>query len=651
MSLHIHDIILYSYGGEKRVLSLRPGELNIITGSSKTGKTALIEIIDYCMGSSECNVPEGVIRQAVSWLGLRLQLPEGQAFVARKLPGPGGHASPEVYYSVEKKIDIPEFSELGQTTNPKTLEALLSKHAGIGENLHEPPSGQTRQPLSANIRHALFFTFQQQSEVISNKHLFHKQSEQYIPQAIKDVLPFFLGAVDDQHVGKMAELRRLRQELRGLQRRLAEFEAVRGSGFGRAQTLLSEAQDIGLYRAGKIPDTWEDSVAALREVREKPVQLVEEIAAQGDTYERLQQERALLTEEHQKLKDQLAGARSLVSDRQRYSHEANEHLVRLKSIGLFDSGSPDKPKVCPICQSTIREDQMPAISEIGNSIKEIENQMRMVDERSPKMQQIIRTLQDRAEEVKKRLAENQEALEAVQASNKKLQAIRDRAARRAYIIGRIGLYLDSLPPLQDTSDLKRKVADLNEAIGQLQRELSEETIQERLDSILSILSRDMTEWARSLELEHSKYPLRLDLKRLNVVADTSDGPIPMDRMGSGENWVGYHLVTHLAVHKWFTQKNRPVPRFLFIDQPSQVYFPADKDIEGVIQGVSEEDRQAVARMYRLAFDVVCSLKPALQIIITDHADIAEKWFQDSVVERWRGGVKLVPESWISKSEE
>ena len=36
--------------------------LNIITGRSSTGKSALSDIVEYCMGRSDCNVPEGVRR-------------------------------------------------------------------------------------------------------------------------------------------------------------------------------------------------------------------------------------------------------------------------------------------------------------------------------------------------------------------------------------------------------------------------------------------------------------------------------------------------------------------------------------------------------------------------------------------------------------
>ena len=37
-----------------------------------------------------------------------------------------------------------------------------------------PEPEQTRTPLTATIRHALYFSFQSQNEIISNKHLFHK---------------------------------------------------------------------------------------------------------------------------------------------------------------------------------------------------------------------------------------------------------------------------------------------------------------------------------------------------------------------------------------------------------------------------------------------------------------------------------------------
>jgi Protein of unknown function (DUF3732) len=344
----------------------------------------------------------------------------------------------------------------------------------------------------------------------------------------------------------------------------------------------------------------------------------------------------------------VAAAEALAADHQGFSREGNIHLARLRSVQLFDGDSSNEIRVCPVCQSELSAEAVPAVSEIEQSMQQFEVQVRAVEERSPRMDQVIQTLRERLENTKQQLRQNRAGLEAVQTTNGRLQEMRDHETKRAYVLGRIGLYLESLPHIADTSELRREIDECKTRIALLEDELSDELIQERMESILSILSRDMSALARTLRLEHSESPLRLDLRRLTVVADTDNGPIPMDRMGSGENWVGYHLITHFALHKWFVSKGRPVPRFLFIDQPSQVYFPADKDIDGSIEALANEDREAVVRIYRLALEVIQELRPNFQIIMTDHADINQEWFQSRVIERWRGKSKLVPDAWIQR---
>ncbi len=606
--------------------------------------------MDYCLGSSKCGIPEGIIRQTVEWVGIRLQVIEGQVFIARRLPTNGQASSSDVFYTVGKDVAIPEYSVLTQTTNPITLEGLLTAHAGISHNIHEPPPGQTRNPLTANIRHALFYCFQQQSEVISNRHLFHKQSEEWIPQAIKDTIPYFLGAVDDEHVSLMAKLRGLRYELRGLERKLSEHEAVSGRGISRAQGLLSEAVDIGLRPSGTVSEDWKECVAILNNINSKPLpDEEEEITDEGDEYERLQEERQNLTYDLHRIKEQLQSAQALSSDRQGYSREGDAQLARLRSMRFFDDQEDANHCVCPLCQSQLAENQIPPfISDLRESITELESQMRSVEERSPQMQQVVLALEGRLKEVQCKLRGNREAVEALQASDKRLQALRDRATRRAHVLGRIGLYLESLPYLEDTSELKDEIVKLKEQIAQLEEKLSDEAVQDRIQSFLSNLALDMSKWACELRLEHSDHPLRLDLKRLTVVADGDEGPIPMERMGSGENWVGYHLIAHFALHKWFVGHNRPIPRFLFIDQPSQVYFPEDRNWEQSAEDAPGEDREAVSSMYKLALKLVKKLYPSFQIIITDHANINETWFQECIVERWREGKKLIPEEWAAR---
>jgi len=148
-----------------------------------------------------------------------------------------------------------------------------------------------------------------------------------------------------------------------------------------------------------------------------------------------------------------------------------------------------------------------------------------------------------------------------------------------------------------------------------------------------------------LQLEYGQFPLRLDLPKLTLIADTNRGPVPMQHMGSGQNWLWCHLTVYFALHKWFIEHGRPVPRFLILDQPTQVYYPSDKDSEGSLNVLRDSDRAWVIRLFRWVHDRVAGLKGGLQVIITDHAEVDEAWFTEAIVERWRHGKALVPADW------
>ena len=85
---------------------------------------------------------------------------------------------------------------------------------------------------------------------------------------------------------------------------------------------------------------------------------------------------------------------------------------------------------------------------------------------------------------------------------------------------------------------------------------------------------------------------------------------------------------------------------MLYQNPDLVWFYGDW--EQSAEDVPGEDREAVKRMYQLALKLVEQLTPSFQIIMTDHANINETWFQDSIVGRWRGGRKLVPSEWSKR---
>jgi predicted nucleic acid-binding Zn-ribbon protein len=643
--IQLRAIVIYSHDGRHRVVPLEPGRVNIISGDSRTGKSAILGIIDYFFGASECDVPEGKVRRNVSWFGLCMQTRRGQAFVARQLPLGEGRSNEAVYIRTGDVVDIPAASELRQTTNRDGLRALLASWVGLSEYVHEPPEGQTRAPLVATISHAITYCFQSQNEIAQRRHLFHGSSDRFVALAIRDTLPYFLGAVSDDYLANQQELKRVRTEIRHVERRLAEAAAIRGDGVSRADTLLAEAKASGLTIL-EDNASWQEKVEALRQIQNSPVPTTLIEADQDGEFRRLTALRSALVDEQRALQATLDRAKGFEGSSKGFSAEAREHHARLNAVTVFNDEAPEH--TCPLCLQNLAESaQVPTISDLRTAQDYIAERSGTVDSATPRIESAVQEVETKLAEVRRRLNENRELLTAVKKSSERLQLAADTDARRAMVLGRISLYVENIPDMPDVRDQCVRLEELKAQAVLLDQAVSSDVAQAKLESCLSNVNRYLSNYARQIDLEYSESPLRLDPRALTIVADTTERPVPMPEIGSGENHVGYHIVAHLALHTWFARRDRPVPAFLLLDQLSQAHFSPDAaSREGVTSERFDADRRAVKRLYGLVFDVVESLEGRFQVIITDHPDFSDDTrFQEALRERWRGGRKLVPDDW------
>jgi DNA repair exonuclease SbcCD ATPase subunit len=281
------------------------------------------------------------------------------------------------------------------------------------------------------------------------------------------------------------------------------------------------------------------------------------------------------------------------------------------------------------------------VEAIKTAIIKLDANIESVTREKPKLRKYI----DELEVEQQKLRENEKRLkieiDSIYEQNQDAIALRDLNARRAKIVGRISLWLESVDLNEDTSDKESLIRANEERIAEIDRLLDMDTVEERKNSILSRMSVDMSTWAKELELEYCESPYRLDMGKVTVVIDKIERPVPLQQLGSGSNWVGIHLITYFALHKYFISQNRPVPSFLFVDQPSQVYFPSDLDAQ-------DTDKKEVNNLYDFIFDRARELNNKLQVIVVDHANLSNEEFQGAVIEKWWDGQKLIPESWYSK---
>ena len=225
---------------------------------------------------------------------------------------------------------------------------------------------------------------------------------------------------------------------------------------------------------------------------------------------------------------------------------------------------------------------------------------------------------------------------------------RNNAASR--VVGRISLFLENWIPDEESRRLETEQKRLQLKVAELTRAIGEDDSDQRLATTLNNISTQMTRYLERFQAEFNEFPARLDLAHLTVVIDRPDRQVAMMRTGGGANHLAYHLAALLAIHKFASLRNLPIPRFLLIDQPTQVYFPSPEvynAADGSVQKTeANADLVAVRRLFELLHNFTINEAPGFQIIVTEHANLGEPWFQNALVEPpWTKPPALIPDDW------
>jgi energy-coupling factor transporter ATP-binding protein EcfA2 len=642
--IQLDQLVLFNADGETRTIGLRPGRLNVITGDSGTGKSSLINIIRFLLGSGNPHTPRGPISRSIAWFGLRGHVGDTRFVIARPAPEAGAETNEAMLLiGVDS---IPPFDQLQANTSRVALREYLGGLIGLEDNLNVPGEGRTRLPLSATFVHSLYYCFQGQGEIANPDILFHHQNIEWIPQTIRDTLPFFLGAQGVDDLRRRELLTELRRNLRRAQQRLRAAEAEQDAGLDRAASLLTESVDVGLLAERPTLEELAEAQRMLRQLVDAPPPK-ERPTGFGGEFDRLRRQRVELSDALREIADQLRGLDEFAAVDDAYNGELVEHRARLASIGLITDDASEAP--CPVCGRSIGEHEAPSHSSVERALGRAERRLELAQRDRPRVQAARDVLRTQQADLQRQLRDVDQALDALATQDEIASALREAINLQSYVRGRIAQYLDSI---EDTGDvemesLRSEVTSLEAEVAELTEALDPAALRSRTDSLLRTVSRQMTEWAQELELEHAAEGAQIDLDRLTIVADTPDGPAYMDRgeIGSGMNWVGYHLTAYLALQDFFIRHRRPVPSFLVLDQPSQAFFPQDRVTGGDLEELSDTDRENTRKLYKLMYDVVERLDGKLQIVALDHADFGDEWFASSVEHRWRGGEGLIPRAW------
>lgn len=642
--MKIKSIHVYSNDGRRRDVVFHDG-LNVITGRSSTGKSALSDIIEYCMGRSTFNVPEGVIRDRVTWFAVIYRFDGEEVLVAKPAPSPGAISLSMAMIRRGAVVDPPKYGDLQVNDSDDGVVVLLTQLLGIPENTTDVPIDSSRDSFDANVKHTFYYLFQKQGIVTNKDQLFYRQNEPHQPQHIKDTLPILLNVSGRDKFAIESQLRTAQRELRLNAKLIQQAREAVDNSEERAIGLLSEARAVEIPLGGVSADA--PVVELLRRALDwTPTPVPED---DGGRVSRIENDLIGLRERRREIQRLIEGAEQFAKRSQGFETEAAEQRERLISIKALPFDKATGEWQWPFAQKNLGIDG-PIAKALLEELESLDAELTAVTGERPALAAYLgdqqKALADLSDDIRSKELELASAIAASEIATQ--LGNRNNAASR--VVGRISLFIENLVPPAELNKLLAEERRLRARVDDLEERLGADDSENRLAATLSNIAQHMSGYIRDLGGEFGQYPARLDLHHLTVVIDRPGRPIYMNRTGGGENHLAYHLSALLSLHRFAANYEHPVPGFMLIDQPTQVYFPSEATYAAVGGSIEQTERDADLEAVRRLFETLHRFAtvdvPGFQLIVTEHANLRDDWFQAALVEEpWTKPPALVPDDW------
>lgn len=615
MKFGIDVISLWSHKGERRDIEFDRNRVNVITGDSQTGKTALLGIIDYCFLASEHNLPHSVINENTAWYGLKVYINDKQFVIARRSPHESRVSGEYYLSSVGTLPDVP-------TANAAEADIrnIIEAEFGIDERTVVQYGGRALR-AGSKVSFRFFFLFNTISEdiIINTRTFFDRQSDERYREALPRIFDLALGIDDIENIAAREKREQLRKELAREERRSTTIDARRGTFDQEARAIAAQAAAFGLIGEPPQEITPEQLQDAITEASSPTLprgfdqysQVNAKLFAVNRRLRKLQQ----FTQEYKAYKETLSNTDD-----------------SLRPLAVILERSPE------LVKSEVFDDLISGLKSDLLRVKEAIAPKNPVDGQITSM---VKQLEKERQALK-------EQLEALPDKPKSFESLRDMYLFLGEARGKLATYIAAEPrePLavvSTASDLQsqidalkvRDVDDERDAVIHLINEVAVELVREVRASL-----ENYADWQAVFNYREKRLQLRKPKSTL------------IENVGSSSNHMFLHLIQFLALHEVaINRKSAFVPSFLVLDQPSRPYYGDEGNTRPKRDEHSDEAKISAA--FRLLDNFVKRMNSEytseFQMIVFEH--VPKLLFKDMshvhLVEEFRGGNALIPRSWSS----
>lgn len=648
MRCYIRYIGVIDNGNNNHYVRFEEG-LNIITGRSSTGKSAIIEIFDYCTGSHNNTIPVGVITDNAQLYFVVLARGDTNMIIARTQV----EESSKVFFKFDPNFDKDnigiEYFSKEYFVPLQTFLKELEHFCGLDISDTDETIDRKQKKGRPSFRSMVSFMLQPQ-HLIANKYaLFYRFDEKEKRERVIDEFKIFSGIVDQKYYTICQEMEEKIKALEACEREASRLQEEKNSkiiDLDNVRQNYACVSGVEIFPGVSSEQMINAPKQYMDQLEQYQIEVDEESEKYKEQYTNLEKEKNNLLAKRRRIVLQIAEIDSSIKYARQYAEMMDKYQPATDAI--------TEDSVCPFCHSRTDSTRHEA-NRLTDAINWLNSELSKSPLRMDSFLPERKRLMDETAQIDQEITSISHRLKDIAKINERLeknQSLKDQSLRSILKIENILEWaIDSTIRLNDSKieRLKMEISSINATLNKTYN------VEDKLQKAEAFINKTMNQIGNNLDFETSFKPIQLhfDIHTFELYHQKENGgKVYLRSMGSGANWLYSHICLFLALLRYFAAlRSSTVPTILFIDQPSQVYFPSvldtnEKEFNAKELKRSEkeadDDMRAVTNLYTQILNEIEIINEKYgyrpQIIISDHADrlnLGRFDFEGYVRARWR----------------
>lgn len=614
MTFNINKIVLWLNNGKIRELEFMPNKVNLITGGSHTGKSAILEIVDYCFFSSKSRISESMINENVLWYGINISVNDKNYTIARESLLEG-KVSDNYYFSSFGEIPL----IVASNNSENAIKSILETEFKIDRDAKFPTSyGSNYIKAGTKISLRYFLMFNTISgNIIENDEgvFFDKQNDIRYKEALPRIFDLALGIETVENILKREKKAELENQLAKLIRKNKAISS-KASDFNQERVeLLQKAKEHNVVRDdAKVDEVIVELNKAIKGFETEPT----------------------TNSDKEKLESSLYSLQRKIRNLKQFSSEYNKYKSSIKN--LDDSLKPIeflREKDSEIIKTSIFEQLVTSYTKDLTTIRKSYSSNTPID----------RQVNDNVKDLEKELEIIKSKLDLLPKENKSFESEKEKYFFLGQVKTKLEIFSSESSPVltsydEETRALEGEIEQLIILNTEEKRELTIKLTEE-------IISEYIKESDKALA-NYSTYQPVFDYKNKTLLLRKPKTSY-IENVGSSSNHMFLHLFFSLAMHEVIFKNHSPfVAPFLILDQPSRPYYGTNGQRK---TDDPESDDYKIKKAFELLDRFIETRKSNngdFQMIVLEHIPIetVTNLKNIHIVEEFFDGNALIPKSYI-----